>query len=227
MEGMTLRIPIRAVLSTPQITGFMEFKMAVDTFGTMYDLMFAAIRSMIETDASELAEFASRCQLRRYGKGEVLGSPGKIPDAVYFIGAGLVRVAITDRDGDEHTIHFALEGQFISDYSAFMTRQASVYTLTALEPVDAVVLTREAIDWGYRHMREGQKLGRRIAEFYFIYQDARIRNQYLLTPKERYDGITSVFPDIHNRAPQHMIASYLGITSVHLSRLKRAAARKL
>ena len=69
-------------------------------------------------------------------------------------------------------------------------------------------------------MENGNKLGRLIAEFYFIYQDARINNAYIRTPKERYDLITDVFPGIHQRVPQHMIASYLGITPIHLSRLK-------
>ena len=75
-------------------------------------------------------------------------------------------------------------------------------------------------------MQEGNKLGRLIAEYYFVYQDNRIKNMIALSPKERYDSITEVFPDIHNRIPQHMIASYLGITPVHLSRLKKGEKRK-
>lgn len=74
-------------------------------------------------------------------------------------------------------------------------------------------------------MKEGNKLGRLIAEYYFLYKDARIANLYELSPKERYDSLTDTFPDIHNRAPQHMIASYLGITAVHLSRLKKATMK--
>ena len=50
---------------------------------------------------------------------------------------------------------------------------------------------------------------------------------YIRTPKQRYDSITDVFPNIHNRVPQHMIASYLGITPIHLSRLKKAEIKKL
>jgi hypothetical protein len=101
-----------------------------------------------------------------------------------------------------------------------------VYTLEALERTEAIVLPRTSIEWGYQHLEQGDRLGRLIAEYYFIYQDQRIYNLYSRTPKERYDAITEVFPDIHNRVPQHMIASYLGITSVHLSRLKKEDRRK-
>jgi hypothetical protein len=70
-------------------------------------------------------------------------------------------------------------------------------------------------------------MGRLIAEFYFVYQDNRVRNMYARTAKERYDGISKIFPNIHHRVPQHMIASYLGITPVHLSRLKKADSQKV
>jgi hypothetical protein len=90
-----------------------------------------------------------------------------------------------------------------------------------LEETQVVVLPRSIIEWGYNNLIEGQKMGRLIAEYYFIYQDSRIKNLYIRTPKQRYDSITEVFPNIHNRVPQHMIASYLGITPIHLSRLKK------
>lgn len=133
---------------------------------------------------------------------------------------------VSDKGGTEHTIHFALENQFIADYSSFILKQTSLYTLQALEDLNVVVLPREAIDWGYQNMEQGDKLGRLIAEYYFIYQDNRIKNSYARTPKERYDTIDHVFPNIHNRVPQHMIASYLGVSPVHLSRLKSAAMKK-
>jgi hypothetical protein len=98
--------------------------------------------------------------------------------------------------------------------------------MQALEPLEVVVMPRAAIEWGYENLTQGEKLGRLIAEFYFIYQDNRIKNGYALSPKMRYDHITDVFPNIHNRAPQHMIASYLGITPVHLSRLKKSVSSK-
>jgi hypothetical protein len=69
-------------------------------------------------------------------------------------------------------------------------------------------------------------MGRVIAEFYFIYFDNRLKNNYAYSATERYATISAVFPDIHNRVPQHMIASYLGISPVHLSRLKKHSTEK-
>ena len=178
------------------------------------------IRAMISISDKELEYFQSHCLEKRFKKNEILSKPLITPNEIFFIQKGMIRVLITDEEGVEHTIHFAQENQFIADYSAFMLKRPSVYSLQALEDTFVIVMPRSIIEWGYQELQEGDKLGRLIAEYYFIYQDTRIKNMFALTPKERYDSITEVFPNIHNRVPQHMIASYLGITPVHLSRLK-------
>lgn len=183
------------------------------------------IRQMISISPAEMNELLSRTVSRGFKRHEILSRPAAIPNEIFFINSGTVRVTITSNTGTEHTIHFALENQFIADYSSFILKQPSLYTLQAIEDTETEVLPRSAIEWGYKNLQQGDKLGRLIAEYYFIYQDNRIRNLYTRTPKERYDKITEVFPNIHNRAPQHMIASYLGITPVHLSRLKKSARK--
>lgn len=181
----------------------------------------AAIRQMITISDEEMEAFLASCFTKTYKKRSVLNRPKVIPNEIFFINKGLIRVLITDRNGTEHSIHFALENQFIADYACFIQNRPGMYTLETVEEPEVVVMPRESIEWGYQHLQQGDKLGRLIAEFYFIYQDNRISNTYAWTPKERYDAISEVFPNIHNRVPQHMIASYLGITPVHLSRLKK------
>jgi len=182
--------------------------------------LVTVIQAMIGISDEELEYLLAHCLEKRFKKNDILSKPMVTPNEIFFIQNGMIRVLITDENGVEHTIHFAQENQFIADYSAFMLKTPSVYTLQALEDTQVVIMPRSIIEWGYQELKQGDKLGRLIAEYYFIYQDNRIKNMYALTPKERYDSITEVFPNIHNRVPQHMIASYLGITPVHLSRLK-------
>jgi len=179
------------------------------------------IKQMIQISDQELNSFRNLTSQKTFKRQDIISLPGRIPNEIYFIYKGLIRVLITDNDGNEHTIHFALENQFIADYSKFIQQKPAVYTLQSLENTQVIVIPRKAIEWGYEHLNEGQKLGRLIAESYFIYQDSRIENIYSKSPKQRFDCIEEVFPNIQNRVPQHMIASYLGITPVHLSRLKR------
>ncbi|MFQ3575591.1 MAG: Crp/Fnr family transcriptional regulator [Cytophagales bacterium] len=185
------------------------------------------MRQIIDVSEDELNDFLNRAITKTFKRQETLSRPDAIPNEIFFINKGIIRVFIIDNEGTEHTIHFALENQFIADYSNFIQQQPSIYSLQTLEETQVVILPRSAIEWGYKNLKEGQKMGRLIAEYYFIYQDDRIKNLYIRTPKERYDNITNVFPNIHNRVPQHMIASYLGITPIHLSRLKKAEIKKL
>jgi len=177
---------------------------------------------MISISEDELDDFLNQAIIKTFKRQETISRPNAIPNEIFFINKGLIRVVISDKEGTEHTIHFALEKQFIADYSNFIQKQPSIYSLQTLEETQVVVLPRSAIEWGYKNLTEGQKMGRLIAEYYFIYQDDRIKNMYARTPKQRYESITEVFHNIHNRVPQHMIASYLGVTPVHLSRLKKA-----
>lgn len=185
------------------------------------------MKQMINVSEDELNDFLNNAIIKNFKRNEILSRPNTIPDEIYFINKGIIRVLITDNEGTEHTIHFALENQFIADYSNFILKSSSIYSLQTLEETQVVVLPRSTIKWGYLNLKEGQKIGRLIAEYYFIYQDDRIKNSYVRTPKQRYDSISDVFPNIHNRVPQHMIASYLGITPIHLSRLKKSKIKKV
>jgi CRP-like cAMP-binding protein len=185
------------------------------------------MRQMINVSEGELNDFLDGAISKTFKRQELLSRPDSIPNEIFFINKGIIRVLITDNEGTEHTIHFALENQFIADYANFIQQQPSIYTLQALEETQVLILPRTTIEWGYQNLKEGQKMGRLVAEYYFIYQDNRIKNNYVRTPKQRYDSINEVFPNIHNRAPQHMIASYLGISPIHLSRLKKSDIEKL
>ena len=178
---------------------------------------------MIELSDEEASGFMAHCYRKSFKKKELLSEDHRFIDEVYFIVTGILRVKIVDLEGREHTTHFAVEQQFIADYNAFLTRKKSKYQLEAMEPTEVIVLPRAAIEWGYQHMQQGEKLGRLIAEYYFTYLDTRIQQLYTLSPLERYDLMSEIFPNIHNRVPQHMIASYLGITPIHLSRIKSQA----
>jgi len=185
-----------------------------------------SISQMINTSKEELDDFLKDCFVKKFKKKSMLSYPGVIPNEIFYINSGIVRLVILDRKGTEHTASFGIENQFIADYANFLQKYPSIYSLQALEDSEIVVIPRTAIERGYKNLKEGDKLGRLIAEYYFIYHDNRIKDMYFRTPKERYDIMNNIFPDIHNRVPQHMIASYIGITSVHLSRLKKESRVK-
>lgn len=180
-----------------------------------------ATRQLIRASDEELDGFLLDSRSIQLPKKGVLLQPDQPVDFIYFIQSGWLRVVIPDLKGREHTVHFSQEGAFITDYASFLLKQPARHRLEALEPLQIITIPRSRIEWGYANMQEGDRMGRLIAEQYFVYQDQRIRALYSLSPQERYQHINDYFPNIHNKVPQYMIASYLGITPVHLSRLKK------
>lgn len=181
-----------------------------------------AIRQMITISTQEMDGLLKECYSKTVKPKQLLSQQGEVSNDIFFICAGMTRSTIVDHSGEEHTIHFSLENQFIADYSSFMLKTPAANSIQAIEETEVVVMPRSAIEWGYANLQQGDRLGRLIAEYYFIYFDNRLKNQYAFTPAQRYENISRVFPNIHNRVPQHMIASYLGISPVHLSRLKKS-----
>lgn len=179
------------------------------------------MRQMIDISEAEMRTFLDMCFCQTHKRKELIIEPYKVCNEVLFINQGMLRVFVIDQHGEEKTLHFALENQFVSNYASFLQKTISLQHIQALEPIEVVVLPRQTIEWGYQNMAQGDRMGRLIAEYYFVYFHNQITNIHTKSPKERYDMINEVFPNIHNRVPQHMIASYLGITSVHLSRLKK------
>lgn len=187
----------------------------------MFLLLENTIQNLIYVNPIEWEAFSSGFEIRSFKKQDWLSHSGAPVDEIFFVNKGIVRVVARDNNGEEHTIHFAAEGQFIADYASYLRNQKAQFSIQALSDVEVVVLSRGIVDWGYENLINGQKLGRLIAEYYFSFHDDHIKSLYLLTPKERYEQIENLFPGIISRVPQHMIASFLGMTSVHLSRLKQ------
>lgn len=178
---------------------------------------------MIDITDAELTGMLADCYEKEFQPKTFLSKQDHVSNDIFFIVDGITRSLIQDLKGEEHTIHFSLENQFVADYSSFMLKKPAMNSIQAIETTKVVVMPRSCIEWGYQNLRQGDRLGRLIAEYYFIYFDNRLKNQYIFSPAVRYENISKVFPNIHNRVPQHMIASYLGVSPVHLSRLKKAS----
>lgn len=104
------------------------------------------MKQMIYASENELDDFLGQATTKTFKRQEILSRPNSVPNEIFFINKGLIRVLITDNQGTEHTIHFALENQFIADYSHFIQKKPSIYSLQTLEETEVVVLPRTTIE---------------------------------------------------------------------------------
>lgn len=185
-----------------------------------FSLFFNTISSLIEMNDGETDYYSSLLTVSHYQKGEVMLNAGNICKNIFFLNKGICRTYFLNAKGEERTFHFTLEGGFITDYESFHNQQPAYFSIQALEPVDAVVMSYNAVDQGYKYLKHGEKLGRLLAEKYLFIFTNKIKSIYTEDALERYKKMNQTYPNIIQRIPQHYIASYLNITPVHLSRLK-------
>lgn len=163
---------------------------------------------------------------KKVAKGEFLLQGGEICNSSFFVEKGLLRMFSIDKNGKEHVIQFAPENWLISDRSSLHFNQKSQYYIEAVEESEVVLLNRDF----FTKMVE---IYPKIAENNDLLLQKHIRNlqnrvNSLLadTAEERYLTFIKIYPDILQRVPQWMVASYLGITPESLSRVRKELARK-
>jgi CRP-like cAMP-binding protein len=168
-------------------------------------------------------EMEDRLTVEHYPKGSYICRQGDICKGVYYIQQGLVRLFYLI-DGKEIATGFAKEGQYKSEYHSFLTQAPAVQSIDVLENTVAISLSYSNMQELYQMDPIFEQAGRKIAENLFV-QISRHNTRLLTqTPEQRYQYIIENQYHLIQRVPQYMLASYIGITPEHLSRLRKKMA---
>jgi CRP-like cAMP-binding protein len=187
----------------------------------MKDRFIQILKSIIDLPPQQESEIRAICSIRQLGKGEHFIRAGEIPARMAFNLQGLLRYYYLDKKGNDFTKGFLAEGAPITSYSAMIQNRESYFSIEALE--DSVLAVFTYSDWKQllnKHVC-WQQLLILLLEKGYCTKEAREREFLVLDAEEKYRIFVQSFPDIENRIKQHYIASYLGITPVALSRIRR------
>jgi CRP-like cAMP-binding protein len=187
----------------------------------MHDLYFQNFNEKVLLTHEEKELIKNYLTVKKIRKRQYLLQDGDVCKSVGFVEKGALRLYHVSEDGTEHIVQFALEGQFITDLYSFLTNEPSVYNIDAIEDSELVLITKAPSD-------ELRKLSSKYQEYIFqitseayIQLEKRLTSISSLTLEERYKDLTANYPDIIQRLPQHMIASYMGLTPETLSRVRK------
>ena len=187
----------------------------------MFERYFQHFNKKVPLTDEEQEQIKNYLTLKKLRKKQFLLQEGDICKCVAFVEKGAMRLYRVNEDGSENVVQFALEGTFITDLYSFQMNEPSVYSIDAIEDSDLVLITRSASD-------ALQKISSKYLAFIFdavsdayIQLEKRITSSISLNLEERYKELTTKYPDIIHRVPQHMIASYMGLTPETLSRVRK------
>jgi CRP/FNR family transcriptional regulator, anaerobic regulatory protein len=199
-------------------------KIKTDNFNQDYLFMFETIYNYIKPfvsfTESEKQVFEDAFSFRQVPKKFKLAEEGKIAKELYYVVKGLVRLYYT-RDGEEITGYIFKEGLFASSYDSFLRQVPGLQTLETLEDCDLLVINHQRLQKLYDDLPKMHIVARKVAEQRFINAQMILSSFILDSPEERYRKFEKQHGDLLLRVPHHIIASYLGITPVSLSRIRK------
>jgi CRP-like cAMP-binding protein len=185
-----------------------------------YAQLGAFLRGWCEFPDAELAKVRQVFRPVTAPRGVLLTMAGEHPDRVAFIAAGLVRLFYTAADGTERAHGFRAENQLVCAYSAVLRGEPAHMSIETVQPCELLVASRVAFD----ELRAGhwcwRELIARLTEQLYLQQEARQRELLLDDAATRYLSFITGQPGLAGRLTQALIASYVGVTPVALSRIR-------
>lgn len=152
----------------------------------------------------------------------ILLREGKAAQNYYFIEQGCLRLCF-DNNGKDTTVQFFFENEGVASLESFQKNIPSVFTIETIEPSIVNILPKDIFNDMLKELDQNPDFLKALMDISFERQ-RHYMNEFLSrirdTPLQRYHNLIKERPHIVQRVPQHYIASYLGITSVHLSRIK-------
>ena len=190
------------------------------------DALIAWFRRRMPMSASEEALARECCRGRSATKGTMLQRSGEVATHGYFVVKGLIRRYSIDDKGREHTLRFAPEDGWITDFESLRDRTPASAFIETLEDCELAVIDAPS------HERLIAGIAGYAAAFaHGLLKMSEARERRLLdsmsaTAEERYLNFLETYAAIAQRIPQHMLASYLGMTPETLSRVRNQLAKK-
>ena len=186
----------------------------------MYEIFFESLKSKAGFHDEDLALVKTHLTPKKLRRKQYLLQEGDVCKNIAFVEKGALRTYTVDDLGTEHILQFALEGWTISDLYSFLTGEASTYNIDALEAAELVLVSKAAHEEMLQTIPKYETYVRLQVTGAYIALQRRITSVLSLTTEERYKNFTASYPNIVQRVPQHMIASFMGLTPETLSRVR-------
>jgi len=143
-----------------------------------------------------------------------------------FIVKGAMRQYSIDDKGIEHVVRLSIENWWVGDRESYVMLTPSIYNIDAWEDTQLLTATRADFLDRLNAVPAINEMARMLDENYAVATQKRLNAAISYSAEKRYEGLANEYPEFLQRFPQHIIASYLGITPESLSRIRHQAAKK-
>ena len=192
----------------------------------MFELLFERLESQVKFSEEERKIIQSYFKSKKLKRKQFFLQEGEICNCLAFIVKGSLYSYSIDSKGTEHVIQFGLEGWWIADLYSFFTKEPSTLNIEVLEDCELLFIEKINQDELMKKIPRFEGYYRVLYQNAYIALQKRIGGTIGLSAEEKYANLIEQYTPLLNRVPQHLIASYLGITPETLSRIRKQAAEQ-
>jgi CRP-like cAMP-binding protein len=190
----------------------------------MVDVLFAHIQNKVTLTEQEKENLQSFFTARKLRKKQYLLQEGDVCTHLSFVTKGLLRAYNVDEKGHEHINLFAWEGWWISDLNSFLSGEKAVLNIDAIEETQLLMISLADYEALTIKVPLMDRYFRILYQNSLVTKDRRLISSITHTAEEKYLQFAQSHPQILQRLPQHLIASYLGLAPETISRIRKALA---
>ncbi len=139
---------------------------------------------------------------------------------IAFLEKGSIRAFFTNSEAKEYNKQFFVAPSIIGAYTSLLTKEKNLIPQQALTECILWVADYSELEKLFNQFHDFEKLGRKIAEYYFLEKEKKELEMALMDATERYLLFKKQFPSLEQLIPQYQIASYLSVSPTQLSRLR-------
>ncbi len=183
--------------------------------------MHTFLRSFDLFSETEIDQIAASFKLKTIKKGDFFIQEGSICSKVAFIKTGLFRNFISSDEGEEVTYCIGFPNQLLTAYSSYITQTPTLENIQAITDAEILVISKETLAHIVKNSPNWLVFTKMMAEQEYIKLENRVFTLLKNKAKQRYSDLLTQNPDFVQYIPLQYLASYLGITQRHLSRLRR------
>lgn len=192
----------------------------------MSDKIIAYIEKFVQLNDEEIQMFSASFEQKRISKRQFIVQPNFTAKHRNYILEGAFRAYVVGDEGQDHTITFAIEDWWITDYNSYVFQQPATMFVVALEDSIILQLDYEKEQALKKQSHKFETFFRIVAERGLASLQRRVISNLTQTAEERYENFVSKYPQIVQRVPQYALASYLGMTTEFLSRIRNKKVSK-
>ena len=190
----------------------------------MFELLHKKFSDIISLNEEELDYCKTLFLPKKLRKRQFLLQDGDVCKYQAFVEKGMLRSYRIDEKGSEHILQFAFEGWWATDLSSYLTGETSVFNIEAMEDSELLLLSKPSWDTLMQRIPKFEHYFRIIIQNNLVATQKRVIQSHTETAEEKYLKFIQSYPGCVQRIPQHMIASYIGISRETLSRLRKHLA---